>query len=340
MAAQDFNLNAGALAKGVEAGLEVFVTRQQPDPDGVVLDAELEHDGDETQVLVRLGVVCAGLVLGEVGGCQALPCVAFEVLDLVLDVCPHARGDDDLVDLGVGEGRLGVAGLLYDVACVLGVLAGTLVLVDDGLVVVAADGVLDGGADLEQAAVALDRVQDGLERLLLVAAAQGRAPDLLGLDGDLGEGHLDAVHAVLALLDEGVLLLGAGRGLQRHARVAAGEARTAGRARVGGARGRRVGALVAHFIVDAVDGGLCADEALEVGLDEDLERGRLLLDGAREEVEALQERVGRGIAVDLREEERGREGGGAEEEAVAWGGRGVSGGARGAGGGSGRAYAA
>ena len=38
--------------------------------------------------------------------------------------------------------------------------------------------------------------------------------------------------------------------------------------------------------------GLCADEALEVGLDKDFERGRLLLDGAREEVEALQQRVG------------------------------------------------
>jgi hypothetical protein len=61
-------------------------------------------------------------------------------------------------------------------------------------------------------------------------------------------------------------------------------------------------ALLAHLIVDAVDGGLCADEALEVGLDKNLERGRFLLDGAREEVEALQQRVGRGIAVDLRKE--------------------------------------
>jgi hypothetical protein len=76
-------------------------------------------------------------------------------------------------------------------------------------------------------------------------------------------------------------------------------------------------ALLTHFIVYAVDGGLCADEALEVGLDEDLQRGRFLLDGAREEVEALQQRVGRGIAVDLREEQRRREGGRAEQEAVA-----------------------
>ena len=61
--------------------------------------------------------------------------------------------------------------------------------------------------------------------------------------------------------------------------------------------------LDAPLIIDTVDCGFGADEAFEIGLDEYLERGRFLLNGAREEVEAGEERVGRGIAVDLGEEE-------------------------------------
>ena len=80
----------------------------------------------------------------------------------------------------------------------------------------------------------------------------------------------------------------------------------------------RLLARIPHFIVDAVDRRFCANEALEVGLDEDFEGCGFLLDGLREEVEALEERVGGGVAVDLGEEEGGIEGGGAEEEAVSW----------------------
>ena len=47
-----------------------------------------------------------------------------------------------------------------------------------------------------------------------------------------------------------------------------------------------------HFLVYIVDCGFGADEALEVGFDEDFEGGGFLLDGGGEEVEAAEEVVG------------------------------------------------
>jgi hypothetical protein len=77
-------------------------------------------------------------------------------------------------------------------------------------------------------------------------------------------------------------------------------------------------ALLAHLGVHAINCSFGANEALEVGLDEHLKRGRLLLDRVGEELEAGEQHVGRGIAVDLREEELRGECGRAEEEAIAY----------------------
>jgi hypothetical protein len=48
----------------------------------------------------------------------------------------------------------------------------------------------------------------------------------------------------------------------------------------------RVRAAVFHFLVDIVDGGFGADEALKVGFHEDLEGCRLLIDRFGKNIEA------------------------------------------------------
>ncbi len=188
--------------------------------------------------------------------------------------------------------------------------------------VLALDAVCYRRARLHVLAVLIERRRHRLEILLLLSSSERGTPYILGLCRDVQKRRLYPKDAVLALLDQGVLLTGVRCGGERtdQGRRAAGASKAipARVTRVGsGARRRGVGAAILHLLVDIVDGRLGADEAFKVGLHKDLERCRFLIDRPGQGLETGDQRLRVGRRVHLGEEQRRRECGGREKEAIA-----------------------
>lgn len=203
-AAEDLDLDFCAVGRRLDLALKEVVAAQQPHPNGIVIDAEFQQQRDELHVPVTW-VAWEVLRLGNhVHGGKVPPGLALEVLDLLVDVVPHPASQDDPVELLVAG--LGVAReVLRRRPRLLGDLPRAVVLLHEALVVLALHAVGHSGAYLGVLLEAVYVRRDGLEALLLLAAAQRGAPHVLGLGGDVEERGLDADDAVLALLDQRVL---------------------------------------------------------------------------------------------------------------------------------------